>query len=302
MTKLPLNTLRAFSVVGELQNLRAAAQALHLTHSAVSQQIRVLETSLGFEVFDRRGRGVVLNAAGETLLVHVQCALQQLDDGVRIAADVAKSQAQRVRVSVLPSFAQRWLLPRISRWHSLHPEITLEFDASMRVVDLQREGFHAALRQGVGPWPGVTSVRLFDAPMPLYVVGCAVDAKRLVGQPASALLREPLLGDRDVWQRWFAAAGVQAEVTPVAYFNDNGLMLQAAEHGLGLALAREVLAADALRAGKLIRLSDVSVEHDSAHTYHLVYPPALQDWPPMVALQAWLRDEIARSQELVRVG
>ncbi|MGP1614178.1 MAG: LysR substrate-binding domain-containing protein [Pollutimonas bauzanensis] len=301
MSRLPLNTLPAFRCVAELQNLRAAADVLHLTHSAVSQQIRVLEEQLGFALFERRGRRVVLNVAGAALLRSVQSALAQLDDGVQAAAAAACGLEQRLRVTVLPSFAQRWLLPRMSRWRERHPDLALEIDASQQALDLQREGFHAAIRQGTGPWPGLVAERLFDAPMPLFVVGCAIDARRLVGQPAAALLREPLLGDREIWRRWFAAAGLQVQVTPVAEFNDMGLMLQAAEQGLGLTLARELLAADALRDGRLIKLSPVALDYETGHVYHLVYPPALRDWPPLGALRQWINDELEISlQDLQR--
>lgn len=297
MARIPLNTLPVFRAAAELQNLRSAADALHLTHSAVSQQIRVLEEQLGFPLFERRGRRVILNPAGDALLRAVQGALAQLDDGVQAAAAAVCGLEQRLRVTVLPSFAQRWLLPRMQRWRQRHPDLALEIDVSQQAVDLQREGFHAALRQGVGPWPGLVSERLFDAPMPLVVVGCAIDARRLLGQPPAALLREPLLGEREVWRRWFEAAGLRAQVTPVAQFNDMGLMLQAAEQGIGLTLARELLAADAIRDGRLIRLSPIGVEYETGHTYHLVYPPALRDWPPLAALRAWIGDELELSRQ-----
>src|SRR4029079_11657515 len=162
--RLPLSTLPAFRAVAEIQNLRAAAEVLHLTHSAVSQQIRGLEEQLGFVLFERRGRGVVLNPSAQALLRSVQAALSLLDDGVQAAAAAAQGAATRLRVTVLPSFANRWLLPRIGRWREQYPALPLEIDASIRPVDLQREGFHAAVRQGTGPWSGVQSERLFEQP------------------------------------------------------------------------------------------------------------------------------------------
>jgi len=297
MSRLPLNTLTAFRSVAELQNLRAAADVLHLTHSAVSQQIRGLEGQLGFELFERRGRRVVLNPAGKALLRSVQSALAQLDDGVQAAAAAASGTAQRLRITALPSFAQRWLLPRMGRWHERHPNLALEIDASHQLVDLQRDGFHAGLRQGQGPWAGLESERLFDAPMPIIVVGSPSAARRLLGAQPEALAREPLLGDKDVWEQWFAAAGLRIQVTPVATFNDAGLMLQAAEQNLGLAVGRELLAADALRDGRLVRLSPLSIIYEHARPYHLVYPPSLRDWPPLVALRQWLHDELELSRK-----
>src|SRR5207247_523496 len=207
MARLPLNTLATFRSVAELQNLRAAANVLHLTHSAVSQQIRGLEEQLGFQLFERRGRRVVPNAAGEALLRSVQTAVSQLDDGVQAAAAAASGTAQRIRVTAVPSFAQRWLLPRIGRWRERHPSLALEIDASQQLIDLQREGFHAALRYGTGPWPGLESERLFDMPMQMIVVASPPTAHRLRNAPPEALARESLLGERELWERWFAAAG-----------------------------------------------------------------------------------------------
>ena len=293
-SRLPLQTITAFRAVAELQNLRAAADQLHLTHSAVSQQIRVLEDQLGFALFDRRGRRVVLNPAGQALLRSVQSALATLDDGVQAAAAAATGEEQRLRVTVLPSFANRWMLPRIGRWRERHPTLALEIDASFRAVDLQREGFHAAVRQGVGPWPGLESERLFEQP-PIIVVGSSSAARRLLGAQPEALAREPLLGESDLWEHWFAAAGVKTHVRPVAVFNDAGLMLQAAEQSLGLALCRELLAADALCDGRLVRLSPIAVTHEDAQPYHLVYPPNLRDWPPLASFREWLRDEVDAS-------
>jgi len=299
MARLPLNTLAAFRAVAEVENLRAAADALHLTHSAISQQIRGLEAHLGFELFERRGRRVVLNAAGAALLRSVQSAFAQLDEGVQAAAAAAAGEAQRLRVTVLPSFAQRWLLPRIVRWRERHPTLALEIDAQIRAVDIVREGFHAAVRQGTGPWPGLASERLFDTP-PIIVVGSPAAARRLLGAQPEALAREPLLGDADLWKTWFAAAGVHINVTTVAVFNDAGLMLQAAEQSLGLALTREILAADALCDGRLVQLSPVSIMHANAQPYHFVYPPSLRTWPPLDSLRQWLRDELDRSYAALR--
>jgi LysR family glycine cleavage system transcriptional activator len=99
-----------------------------------------------------------------------------------------------------------------------------------------------------------------------------------------------------MWQRWFALQGVRARVNPVAAFNDAGLMLQAVEQNLGLALCREILAADALRDGRLVRLSPTVIDAGLGDAYWLAFPPALADWPPLQALRQWLIDELAASQ------
>jgi LysR family glycine cleavage system transcriptional activator len=222
------------------------------------------------------------------LLRHVAPALAQVDDGVQAAAAAAAGAVQGLRVTMLPSFAQRWFLPRLGLWRERHPGIAIEIEASANIIDLQRDGFHAAIRTGCGPWPGLVQERLYDTPTPFVAVA------------SPAVAREPMLGDVEVWERWFAAAGVRTRVTPVASFNDVGLMLQAAEQGHGLAVVRELLAADALRDGRLARLFDVSVVLEGVQPYSLVYPPALQDWPPLVALRDWVRHEFDGSLALLR--
>src|SRR5205814_6627765 len=142
-------------------------EVLNLTHSAVRQQIRGLEEQLGFDLFERRGRRVVLNPAGEALLRSVQSALIQLDDGVQAAAAAASGAAQRLRVTCLPSFAQRWFLPGMGGWRVGHPSLSLETDASPQLLDLHSEGFYTPWRQARGPWRGLESTLLFATPCPL---------------------------------------------------------------------------------------------------------------------------------------
>jgi len=294
MAHLPLNTLPAFRAAARLQNLRAAAEELHLTHSAVSQQIKLLEDQLGFSLFDRRGRSLVLNAAGAALRRAVEPALDRLAEGVHAAQAAAAGESHLVRLTVLPSFAQRWLLPRIGRWRERHPEITLDVSATHQLVDLQREGFHAALRSGGGRWRGLQAEQLADSP--LIVVGSAACAARLGPDPGvEALAAEPLLGDVDYWERWFRQAGGSLRCKPVADFNDFGLMLQATEQDLGIALARELLAADALQSRRLVRLAPWTLDDVAYSTYWFACQAELADWPPVVALRDWLREEMAMS-------
>jgi LysR family transcriptional regulator, glycine cleavage system transcriptional activator len=301
MSRLPLNTLPAFRVVARLGNLRAAAQELNLTHSAVSQQIKLLEEQVGFELFERRGRRIVLNAAGATLQRAVEPALDRLDEGLRSAAAAAKGESQRIRLTLLSSFAQRWLLPRMPRWRERHPDISLELHTTPQLVDLVREGYHVALRQGVGPWRGLQAEQLMDSP--LVVLGSPAAAQRLKGSGMQALNEEPLLGDGDWWERWFALGGWHGAVNPVASFNDSGLMLQAVEQDIGIGLAREVLAADALRDGRLVRLSPMALPDPTAYAFWCVFPPELESWPPLLAFRQWLSDELALTlQSLGQTG
>lgn len=298
MSRIPLHVLPTFVAVARSASVRAAADRLHLTHSAVSQQIKLLETQLGHALFERRGRRVVLNAAGETLLAAVEPALSGIDEGVRAAEAVAQGRVYQLRLTVLPSFAHRWLLPRMARWQRQHPDIALDLHTSLQVADLKREGFHAGLRQGAGPWRGLDGTRLVQSP--LVVVAAPALARRLQGRTPAALQEEPLLGDSDNWERWFALAGHPCRVNPVASFNDMGLMLQAAEQGMGITLGRKLMVADALREGRLVQLFDTEMKEDQRRGLWLVYPTELADWPPVLALRAWLEAEFAQSAQLVQ--
>jgi LysR family glycine cleavage system transcriptional activator len=297
LSRINLQTLPTFVEVARHQNLRVAAEALHLTHSAVSQQITALEERLGFELFERRGRRIVLNAAGEALLREAAPALDRIHQGVQAASLAAGTEHQLLRVTMIPSFAQRWFLPRMASWRQRHPEIPIEIEASNEVVDLQREGFHAGLRTGEGPWPGLVSERLYEGPTPYVAVASPAIARRLKGQPVEAVAREPLLGDRDLWRRWFRAVGIEANPVPVATFSDLSLMLTATEQDIGICVVREMFAADGLRQGRLAKISDASFIHEGASSHHLVYPHALRQWPPLVALRTWLHDELEASMQ-----
>jgi LysR family glycine cleavage system transcriptional activator len=296
MARLPLHTLPAFRAVARAQNMRRAAEELHLTHSAISQQIKLLEEQVGVPLFDRVGRGLVLNAAGAALQRAVEPALDGLAEGLRLALANAAGESQPLRLTVLPSFAQRWLLPRMVSWRERHPDIVLEVHASHQTVDLRREGFHAAVRAGAGRWKGLHAEPLSSSP--LIAVGAPQRAARLAGATQQQLAKEPLIGDAGSWTRWLALGGARMAAKPVAEFNDYGLMLQAAEQDLGIALTRELLAADALRAGRLVRLHEAALDFEpEVSTYWFVHPEALAGWPPLVALRGWLNDEMAQSRQ-----
>jgi len=297
MSRLPLSTLPTFREAARSENLRATAERLHLTHSAVSQQMRLLEQQLGFALFERRGRSLALNAAGAALQRSVEAALATLDEGVRAAAMAAEGKVQTLRLSMLPSFAQRWLLPRMGRWRERHPGITLDIHTSQALVDLQREGFHAALRSGPGPWRGLEAEQLVTSS--LIAVGTPARAARVRPGDHTALAAEPLLGRAEQWTRFLSLCGCKLRGKTVAEFNDAGLMLQAAEQDLGVALASELLAADALQAGRLVRLSPMTLADRDPAPYWFVYLPQHAALPALRALREWLHEEMGRSRAML---
>ncbi|MCE4557793.1 LysR substrate-binding domain-containing protein [Roseateles cellulosilyticus] len=294
LDRFPLHYLAAFRAAARTENLRAAAESLHLTHSAVSQQIRGLERALGFDVFTRQGRRLTLNPAGQALQRGVDKIFAELQAGLLAASQAHGKSAQTLRVTALPSFAQRWLMPRLPRWQAMQPCITLDLHTSQQIVDLEREGYQIGLRVGRGPWPGLVIEPLFQSP--LIAIAAPALASPLVGRAAELLTQQPLLGDAEDWQAWFAGIGVVTSPVVVASFNDAGVMLQAAEQGMGIALTREVLAADALLAGRLVRVHPHSVDLDAMRGYQIAYPEALRDDVAVRAFCDWLHAEIAALQ------
>lgn len=290
---LPLQTLRAFRQVAQTQNLRAAAEQLHLTHGALSQQIRLLEERLGVRLFDRVGRGLRLNAAGTALLARVQQALALLEAGEREALAQGHAPQRVLRVSMLPSFAQCWLLPRLSRWQRAHPGWRLAIDARQTVVDVLGPGVDVAIRYGQQPWAGAVAKALGNER--LLPVASPSLAGALRGLQPADLLRFPMLAGTAEWELWLRPAGVVEPLPePVASFNDAGLLLQAAEAGLGIALARGVLLLDRLRDGRLLPLHPLSVP--SPRSYWLVASEPSWQRPEVQALHAWLLAQLAESE------
>ena len=298
---LPLDVLPTFAAVADAGSMRAAGEALHLTHSAISQQIRLLEERLGFALFLRQYRRLVLTPAGQRLLDGARDALAQLADARQDAARIALGTEPVLRVAVLPSFAQRWLMPRMGRWRAAHPGLRLELTASMETVDLRQEGLHVAIRHGSGHWRGLCAEPLIQSPR--VVLGSPAAAARLAGQGLSAIAREPLLGSADLWRQWFAQAGLTPlpALQPVAVINDAALSLQVVEADVGLALIRDLLAADALLDGRLVRLSPHVLQESpdagfDPTVFWLAWREELTDWPPVQALRSWLQDELAESR------
>jgi LysR family glycine cleavage system transcriptional activator len=299
MSRLPLNFLHTFKSAAQTENFRATALALSLTHSAVSQQIKLLEQHLGVALFARVKRSVVLTHAGAIFLKGIDRALLEIEAAEAAVRAADQQHGQVIRITVLPSFAQRWLLPRMSRWRDLHPEMPLNIDASLVLADLVRDGYHAGIRVGSGHWNGVIAEPLFPEGCDLIVVGSPEAARRIADQGPAGLLHEPMIGDEPSWRRWFDAAGIKAgRLRPVADFNDLGLMLQAVERDLGIALVREMMAFDALGDGKLVRLSKVTIASEDEQSYYFVYPEALAAWPPLRLLHQWLNSELSLATAL----
>jgi len=295
MSRLPpMQALRAFDAAARLQSLSRAAQSLHLTHGAISHQIKSLEGELGVSLVERAGRGIRLTEEGERFAARVREALDRLAEAVRDVTD--KSNPRRIRVSVVPSFAARWLLPRIGRFIAQHPDIDLDVRATLNLVDFQRDDVDFAVRHGTGVWPGVLAEPMFDETY-FPVASPRLFGGRLPKEPAELARHVLLRGEGEPWEPWFRAAGLDwPEPTRGAMFNDSSHMVQAAAEGQGIALARESLLGNDLQTGTLVRLFDISIP--APRRFWFVYPPRMAHSPKLALLRDWLFGELAQDRVL----
>jgi LysR family glycine cleavage system transcriptional activator len=283
----PTQALRAFEAAARTGSLTKAAEALSLTHGAISHQIKALEASLGVRLVERAGRGIRVTDQGERLASRVRAALAEIADAVREASE--RSNPRQLRVSVTPSFAARWLLPRLGTFLARHRDIDIDVRSSNVLVDFRRDDADVAIRHGFGNWPDVRVEHILnDTFFP-------VCSPRL----APALPREPrdlarytlLRSDDEFWRPWFEAVGLDwPEPARGPIFNDSALMLQAAVDGQGIALARRSLIGTDIRNGLLVRPFDIDVP--APRRFYLVYPPRLAGSPKLAAFREWLIEEI----------
>jgi LysR family glycine cleavage system transcriptional activator len=285
MSRLPLTALQAFEAVAAQQSFIRAAQQLHVTPAAISQQIRALESLFGYPLFDRSGKSICLTPDGARLLPGVRRGFEELRHAVEKAK--AAQAGNRLNVTMLPSFLQRWLLPRLPEFQTRNPGIDLRLSASTSLVNFAHGDFDAGIRFGRGRWPGLHSTKLFDE---WLVPVCHPDVLRRHGviAQASDLMKFALLhGDDEPWEVWTQAAfGKRARLPQGPRVDDSASIVAAAERGHGLALARWSLVATGIDEGRLVYAAPAAVQFDS--TSYLVTPPARKDLKSVRAFREWL--------------
>ena len=287
--RLPLNALRVFEAVAAHKSFAEAAHALHVTPAAVSMQVRALEDYLQVALFGRNGREVALTAEGEALLPGVRRGLAELQQAMQLLRH--SRDAGLLRISTVPSFMQKWLLPRLPQFREQHADIDLQVHTSSEAVAFTEGGFHAALRMSVGPSPGLYHEKLMDE---WYVAVCSPELLARHGPVRSTadLRRYPLLRSTDEsWALW-DDAGQQRTWQESGLAFDQALALQAAaEQGQGLALTRWSIAAQDLANGRIVRASERAIRHP--RSYWFVCPEGYLSMPKVQRLLAWLRAQCA---------
>jgi len=287
MSRPPLHALQGFVAAARSGNLTRAAEALHLTVSALSHQIRGFEERLGRRLFVRNARGVDLTAEGQQLYAQVGPHLDAIEQALR------PFRARRddvLTLTLMPSFASSWLLPRLPRFLAAQPQLEINLQSSVSLVDFTRDtGIDAGLRYGPGQWPGLHAVSLFDD----WVTPSASPALiARLGRPTLHTLGEfPLLGaPGGRWSQWFERFGGTLPKRFVATFDDSETLHRAAAEGLGIALGRLTLIQPMVEAGRLLLLFDERLQAEFAH--YLVYPPRSEDHVGLVAFRDWLLAEV----------
>jgi len=297
----PLNALRAFEAAARHLSFAVAARELHVTPAAISHQIKGLEAHLGVELFRRRNRGLEPTPAARACLPRLSEGFDRIAEAVERLR--AEAESASLNVSSAPSFATKWLAPRLHRFASAHPELDVRINASTRLVDLSRHDASAAgehslstlddadigIRFGTGSYPGYRVDKLFSVTVTPV---CSPRLKNPKDLRRQVLIHDNLAADdgRPLWDAWLEAAGIAGVDTARGMrFNHSALALEAAADGLGVALGMPVLAAADIAAGRLA--TPYALEMPIGFAYYLVCAESSFTRPDVAAFRGWIIEE-----------
>lgn len=298
----PLNSLRAFEAAARHLSFTKAAEELHVSPAAISHQIKGLEERLGVTLFRRLTRALRLTEAGQAALPSLQDGFDKLAEAVERLR--AHEESGAITVSMEPSFAAKWLVPKLDRFRAAYPNLQVRIDATDKVIDFQIDNVDMAVRYGGGDYPGLIVERLLSEEIFPVCSPHVLDGPVPLRTPED-LRRHTLihldwdLGDvtAPTWRMWLLAAGVHdIDFTRGPVYSMKSLALQAAMEGQGVALASSVLVADDLAEGRLVVPFDLSVCDPLDFAYHIVIPKRTANLPKVIAFREWLLSEQAVAQ------
>lgn len=282
-----LQALRAFATAVRTESFADAGRALRLTHGAVSHHVAALERMVGAKLFERHGRGVKPTPVAKRLADQLTDALDVMKRALQETRRVGRNT---VTLTLIPSLAQSWLLPRLSNFQSKHPTIDLCIRPTSALLDFDVEGIDLGVRYGAGRWKGLEASKL--APEHLFPV-CSPDfQKRHVLKTAAQIAKCVLIRNpRQPWEPWLAAAGYPKPVEPERgpIVDDAGMAIGLAVRGHGIALARGQLAAADLAMGRLVRPTTIEIE--DTFSYFLVKRSTTKVTGEVEAVAKWIMDE-----------
>lgn len=297
--RLPsLNGLRVFWTAARHGSFVKAASELHVTPSAVSLQVRQLEDEIGLKLFERTARGLTLTASGQRVLPDIATAFQRLQDSFAALNESAHGGSM-LTVSAAPSFATKWLLPRLSKFLAANTEIEVSLKATVELADFERSEADIGIRYGRGDYPGLmTELLLRETVFPvcspeLFAAGGkALSTAEILS--TATLLHDDSTDESEAlpgWKMWLIAAGIDGvDWRKGSHFDQSALAIEAAAGGLGVALAPAVLVEADLESGRLVRLDAAEVHEPFA--YYLVYPADRSEREAVKAFRAWLFSEL----------
>ncbi|WP_405314581.1 LysR substrate-binding domain-containing protein [Pseudomonas sp. 10(2024)] len=284
----PITCLRCFESVARLGSVTAAAKELHVTHSAISQQIKVLEEMIGVTLFVREGRGLRVSEDGRLYALQIRECLGGIAEATRLIKTQPKST--ELVIAVLPSFGFSWLLPRLPRFQQSQPHISVRLQANLALSDLTRESVDVGIRMGKGDWDGVEQHLLFHDET--LVVAAPHFNGGALPQTPEEIIGSNIIFNMESWQPWCQAAGLDREVPRIGLCsNDSNLVLQAVRLGQGIALERRSLVHDAIQRGELVQLSPVIAPYP--YPYWLVLPNRERSETKQQVFSSWLTHEVA---------
>lgn len=295
----PLNALRVFEAAARHLSFTKAAEELHVTPGAVSQQIKALEDFLQTPVFRRHKRALLLTDEAQASLPILREGFDKLVEAGEILAK--KADAGRLTVSVAPSFASKWLVPRLDRFQEAHPDIDVWVSADMNVVDFAVDDVDIAIRYGAGRYQSLVTEHLMAETIVPVCAPSLLTGDHPIKKPED-LIHHTLLhdsgNDKDpgcpTWPMWLKAAGVDHKGGDRGLkFNQSSLVIEAAVAGKGVALAKAALALADLEAARLVIPFDLTTPTE--FSYYLVHPPSKSSSPAVKAFKAWVLKEAAES-------
>ena len=291
----PLNALRFFEAAARHRSFVRAAEELHVTPAAVSQQIKLLEDYLGVSLF-KRGRTLVLNESAHDALHLVSDAFDQLERAMlRVHSG---SIAGPLNVSTPPVFAARWLIPRMDDFYARYPDVEIHLLATRRVVDFSMEEIDVAIRFGSGPHPGLSVESLMpEVIVPVAAPGLAATIKTPDDLVHANLIEDDwhiMRGAFPEWKALLATLGVVDIPLSIRRFGDADLAIQAAINGLGITLTWQSLVLNDLKSGRLVRVLNHSLPTDLS--YQLVMPKNKAVLGKVSAFRAWLFEQASGQQ------
>lgn len=294
----PLNALRVFDAAARHLSFTKAAEELFVTQAAVSHQIKSLEDFLGLKLFRRRNRSLLLTEEGQSYYLDIKEIFSSINEATRKLQ--ARSAKGALTVSVPPSFAIQWLVPRLSGFNSAYPGIDVRIQAVDREEDKLADDVDVAIFYGRGNWPGLRAERLYAEYLLPVCSPALLGGEHALKSPGD-LVYHTLLHDtsRRDWQTYTRQLGLQhINVQQGPIFSHSAMVVQAAVHGQGVALVNNVVAQTEMEAGRLVcPFNDVLV---SKNAYYLVCHDSQAELGKIAAFRQWILTRAASEQEKFR--